>query len=110
MYLMAVMAEQDTVSQDDATHIVTLSPTERLEWLKNRTRFATLSSQVDNILSLYKTFLERTDAPKDKLITMFKDPNEYKDAFEKAKEFGDRVYELLCLIGQNNRIFRFLVV
>lgn len=110
MYLMAVMAEQDTVTPDNAKHMVSLSPTKRLEWLKNRTRFATLSSQVDNILSLYKTFLERTDAPKGELIEMFKAREKSDEAFQGAREFGDRVYELLCSIGQNNKIFRFLVV
>ena len=110
VYLMAVMAEQGTVTPDNAKHMVSLSPTERLDWLKNRTRFATLSRQVDTILSLYKTFLERTDAPKGELIEMFKAREKSDEAFQGAQEFGDRVYELLCLIGQNNKIFRFLVV
>ena len=83
---------------------------ERLEWLKNQPKFANLSSQVDTILSLYKTFLERTDAPKNELIEMFKDRRKSDDAFEKAKDFGDHVYELLWSMGKDNKVFRILVV
>jgi predicted nucleotidyltransferase len=110
VYLIAVMAERGTVHQDDATHMVSLSPTERLEWLKNQAKFATLSSQVDTIISLYRLFLERTDAPKNELIAMFKDPDESRDAFQKAKGFGDQVYKLLWSMGKDNKIFRILVV
>ncbi len=110
VYLMAVMAERGTVSQNDAMHMVSLAPTERLEWLKNQPKFTNLSSQVDTILSLYKTFLERTDAPKNELIEMFKDRRKSDDAFEKAKDFGDQVYELLWSMGKDNKVFRILVV
>ncbi|MDT3775969.1 nucleotidyltransferase domain-containing protein [Nitrospira sp. MA-1] len=110
VYLMAVMAEQGTVSQDDAKEMVFLSPTERLEWLKNQTKFGDKSGQVDEIISLYETFLERTDAPKGKLIEIFKDPKKCEDVFQEAKGFGDQVYELLWSIGKDNKVFRILVV
>lgn len=110
VYLMAVMDERRTVSHNDAMHMVSLSPTERLEWLKNQTKFLNQSGQVDKILSLYRTFLERTDAPKDELIEMFKDRRKSEDVFQEAKEFGDQVYGLLWLIGKDNKVFRILVV
>lgn len=110
MYLMAVMAEQGTVSPDNAKHMVSLSPTERLGWLKGQTKFEMQSSRVDTILSLYENFLKKTDAPKGKLIEMFKDLKKSQDAFEKAKDFGDQVYELLCSMGKDNKVFRILVV
>lgn len=110
VYLMAVMAEQGTVSQDNATHMVSLSPTERLQWLKSQTKFVTLSSQVDEIVSLYNTFLKTTDAPKNELIEMFKDRDKSHDSFKKAKEFGDHVYQLLCSMGKDNKVFRILIV
>jgi predicted nucleotidyltransferase len=110
VYLMAVMAERGTVSQNDAKHMVSLAPTKRLEWLKTQTKDINLSRRVDTILSLYKTFLERTDAPKNELIAKLEDPNESQDAFEKAKNFGDQVYELLWSMGKDNKVFRILVV
>jgi hypothetical protein len=54
--------------------------------------------------------LERTDAPKNELIEMFKGPKKSQAAFEEAKEFGDQVYHLLCSIGKDNKVFRILVV
>lgn len=110
LYLMAVMAEQDTVSTDNAKHMVSLSPTERLEWLKGQAKFVNQSSRVDSILSLYENFLEKTDYPKKELIEMFQDPIKSGQALQEAREFGDQVYELLCLIGESNKVFRFLVV
>lgn len=110
VYLMAVMAERGTVSQNDAKQMVSLSPTERLEWLKNQAKFADKSSQVDEIISLYRRFLERTDAPKDKLIEIFKNPKKSEDVFHEAKGFGDQVYDLLWSIGKDNKVFRILVV
>lgn len=110
MFLMAVMAEQGTVSPENAKHMVSLSPTKRLEWLKDETKFVNQSGQVDTILSLYRTFLERTDAPKDELIEMFKDRRKSEDIFQEAKEFGDQVYALLSSMGKDTKIFRILVV
>jgi len=111
VYLMAVMAEQGTVSQKDAEDMVSLSPTERLEWLKNQTKFEDKSDQVNAIIFLYEKFLKRTNAPKDKLIEIFKDPKESEVVFQEAKEFGDQVYDLLWSIGKDNKIFwRILVV
>ncbi len=110
VYLMAVMAEGGTVSQKDAMDMVSLSPTESLEWLKNQKKFRNKSDQIDTIISLYKTFLERTDASKDKLIEIFKDPNKSEDVFQEAKKFGDQVYDLLWSIGRDNKVFRILVV
>ncbi|MDR4485497.1 MAG: nucleotidyltransferase domain-containing protein [Nitrospirales bacterium] len=110
LYLMAIMAEQGTVSPDNAKHMVSLSPTERLEWLKGRAKFVNQSSRVDKILSLYENFLKKTDAPKKQLNERFTDRSESGKAFQEAKEFGNQVYDLLCLIGQDNKVFRFLVV
>ncbi len=110
VYLMAVMAEQGTVSRDDATHMVSLSPTECLQWLKSQTKFEALSSQVDKIVSLYNTFLEITDSPKNKLIEMFKGPDKSQESFKTAKEFGDQIYQLLCSMGKDNKVFRILIV
>lgn len=110
VYLMAVMAEKGTVSPDDAKDMVSLYPTERLEWLKGQAKFVNQENRVDKILSLYGNFLKKTDAPKEQLIERFTDRNESGEAFQEAKEFGDQVYELLCLIGHDNKVFRFLVV
>lgn len=110
VYLMAVMAEGGTVSQKNAKDMVSLSPTERLEWLKNQPKYKDKSDQIDAIIFLYKTFLERTDASKDKLIEIFKDPKKSEGVFQEAKKFGDQVYDLLWSIGKDNKVFRILVV
>ena len=102
LYLMAVMAERGTVNQEDATHMVSISPTERLQWLESQPKFVNLSSQVDEIISLYRTFLKTTDAPKNELIEMFKDHDKSQDAFKKAKGFGDQVYGLLSSMSKEN--------
>jgi hypothetical protein len=38
VYLMAIMAERDTVSEEDAKKMTYLSPLERLEWLRNQSK------------------------------------------------------------------------
>ena len=107
---MAMMAERDTVSEEDAKKMVYLTPLERLEWLRNQSKFAVLSDKVNLIIGSYSKFLEKTDAPKDKLIEMFMDPKESSGARREAKEFGDNVHSLLCEMGRDNRLFRILVV
>ncbi|MGP0594196.1 nucleotidyltransferase family protein [Nitrospira sp. T9] len=110
LYLMAVIAEQGTVRPDNVKHMVSLSPTKRLEWLKGQAKFVNQSNRVDTILSLYEKFLKKTDAPKKNLIEMFQDRIESGQALQEAREFGDQVYDLLCFIGKDNKVFRFLVV
>ncbi len=107
---MAVMAERGTVSKDDATHMVSLSPTERLQWIPTQPKFKRLYSNVEGIISLYTKFLEKTGEPKDKLIEMFMDKSKSRDAFQSSKEFGDQVYELLSSMDKGNKVFRIIVV
>lgn len=78
--------------------------------VKGQAKIVNHSNRIDTILSLYENFLKKTDAPKKELIEMFQDRIKSGQALQEAREFGDQVYELLCLIGQSNKLFRFLVV
>jgi predicted nucleotidyltransferase len=110
VYLMGVMEERGTVSKEDAIHMVSLSPIERLQWIPTQPKFKRLYSNVEEIVSLYANFLEKTGDPKEQLIEMFMDKNKSGEAFQGAKEFGNQVYELLSSMGKENKVFRIIVV
>ena len=110
VYLMGVVAERGTVSQEDARSMVALTPIDRLEWIRKLPKFGFVSEKVTGIISTYIDFLKESDAQESELIEKFLDIKSSQKYSLKANSFGDQVCDLLCTMGQENKVFRFLVV
>jgi len=110
LYLLALFRAKHSVSPTDAMNMIRLTPTERLEWLRDDQRFVEAKAIVGRILDHYERFLETTNMDEKGLVAHFMDKelsHEYMDA---AYKFGDLVFEALNLIGGGNRFHRLLVV
>jgi len=106
-YLLGVYEANETVRIEDAVAMVQASPTERLSWIAKQ--FAAASSDVDEVLSIYGRFLERTAANEDELIAQIT-RGERLSGLDQP-QFGDAVFRLLRKIGSNgNLLYRMIVV
>jgi len=110
LYLLALFLRNKTVSPDDISSMVALTPTERIEWLSRQSGICTASSKMEELLALYEDFLIRTDASEDELVKRFMDEAKRREYFESASRFGDLVFEVLQSFGGGNRFHRLLVV
>ncbi len=110
LYLLAVFSKNATVSPTDAEHMISLSPTGRLEWLLTQVEVETAHASLKLLLEKYEEFLSNTDAPEDDLILRFMDKQNRRRYWESSNEFGDLMFQILNKIGNNNSFHRLLVV
>jgi len=110
LYLLVVYAKNRTVSPTDALHMISLTPTERLEWLMSQPNLSDSRPAIENLITFYEQFLQLTDASKSDLVALFGDKGRSKEYWESASKFGDLVFEVLQSIGKDNRFYRLLVV
>ena len=110
LYLLAVYGKQSTVSPHNAIAMVSLTPTERLEWLLNQRDLTRAHSTIRNLLSHYEAFLEFTNANETTLLRKFMSDKLSRAYMRAAYGFGDLVFEAMTAIGNGNRFHRLLVV
>jgi hypothetical protein len=110
LYLLVLFLRRKTVSPEDILGMVTLTPTERIEWMAGQPEVGTARSKLEELLALYEDFLNRTDASEDELVERFMDEAERREYFESASRFGDLVFEVLQAFGGGNHFHRLLVV
>jgi hypothetical protein len=86
-----------------------MSPTERLEWIGNRTGFEHKAT-IAQILDYYEQFLERTHKSEDELVALFLDKERAKEFTANAYRVGDAVMQLLEKMGPGNALYRYLII
>lgn len=109
-YLLVTHARSGTVKRDDAKHMVSLTPTERIEWISQQPEFGFVSPKTDEILRVYERFLQTTSEDETELIRRFMDVSEASRLIDEAKELGEAMYELLAALGKGSIFYRLLVV
>ncbi|HEY0758942.1 MAG TPA: nucleotidyltransferase domain-containing protein [Acidisarcina sp.] len=110
LYLLALHVRNATVHRQDAMAMISLTPTQRLEWLLSQ---PDLSDAHDGVLALirsYEHFLEVTRQPKLELLKIFSDAQDSKRHYVEASAFGDLVFEVIQKIGQGKKLHRLLLV
>jgi hypothetical protein len=110
LYLLAIFSKNKTVSPTDAKHMISLTPTARLEWMLSQRELEDAHSSLGKLIEGYETFLSNTDAPEEELITRFMDRRRRTDYLDSAYRFGDLVFEVLAIVGKKNLFHRLLVV
>jgi predicted nucleotidyltransferase len=109
LYLLAVFTKNKTVSPTDVKHTISLTPTARLEWLLGQPHCVKSHESIQNLIMQYESFLQKTDAPENELLEIFKD-KEKRRHFGSKYDFGNAVFEVLGVIGENSLFYRLLVV
>lgn len=110
LYLLAVYGRQNSVGPLDALSMVRLTPTRRLEWLRDEPYLAGARTTLTSLLDQYERFLETTNAQERELVTRFMDRDKSRKYMDDASKLGDLVFDALNRIGNGNRFHRLLVV
>jgi predicted nucleotidyltransferase len=110
LYLLALHGDQNTVHPQDALKMIGLTPTERLEWLRDQSFLSDAHDTIVSLLEHYEHFLETTNAPEEDLISRFMNKDLSRQYMDSAYKFGDLVFKALACIGKDTRFHRLLVV
>jgi len=110
LHLLAVYARRNTVSPTDAEFMISMTPTERLEWLLAQTWLSDAHATVKALLDQYELFLARTNAAESELVRRFSDKDTSRQYMTEAYRFGDLVFQVLKSHRKRQSIHRLLVV
>lgn len=110
MFLSALFAKNKTVSPTDTKKMISLTPTERLEWMLSVPELADAHPSLRKLIEGYEQFLANTDASEDDLITRFMEKPNREEYFKSASRFGNLVFEVLDTVGKKTLFHRLLVV
>lgn len=105
MYLLACHIETNTVTPHDVRDMVSLTPTERLEWVAAHVNPAGDSEQkfaglLNEVLDDYAVFLKLTHRPKDDINAEF--DHSFAQWRSDSYKFGRKFAEVLTILGQSN--------
>jgi hypothetical protein len=110
LYLLAIFSRNRTVSPLDASAMISLTPTQRLEWMLQQAELEAAHPKIKELIERYEAFLGVTETPKDELIERFLDKDVRRKYVESAYQFGDIVFEVLNTVGKGNSFHRLVVV
>ena len=107
--LCAEYSRENTVTPHRALELVKMTPVERLTWISD-TENAPINGVVDSILEGYSSFLTFKSMGALKVEEALRGQDKMLETRAHAKEFGDKFYELICLLDREKSLFRFLVI
>lgn len=110
LYLLGVYDRQGTVAPSDAVGMISLTPTERLEWILRQADLDRAHANVGELLAHYERFLQTTNNEEDELVSRFMEKPTSRTYMNDAYRFGDILFKVLTSIGGENRFYRLLVV
>jgi hypothetical protein len=111
LFLLQTYANNGTVSPDDAFEMVRLTPTSRLEWLRESNSKTT--EIVQKLLDQYDRFLLTTNAKEGVLLDTFADKEEARKLSTDAVTLGNLIFDALATVGDakgGEDFYRLLVV
>ncbi len=110
LYLLAVYGKNQTVSPANATFMISLTPTERLQWLLDQSDLKAAHDTITRLLGQYEIFLETTNSRESDLLAHFLDKDLSRKYLRDAVAFGDTIFQALMDIGSGNQFQRLLIV
>ncbi|MEZ4294362.1 MAG: hypothetical protein R3B70_05260 [Polyangiaceae bacterium] len=99
------------VTREVVDRMVRLTPLQRLEEaLSGAADAPGVTEAGESLRTLYAQFLRDTDRSKEDMLAIFSDRRGRRPFFTAAKDFGERMYDLIMALGRENPMFRYLVV
>lgn len=106
-FILQLASFNGTINEKDILNIAKLTPLERINKLK--TDISGIESKVQKVLDLYHWFLSKTQIPSDEMLKWISDKNLRNEAFDKSREFGLDLFDVLQTIDKQNLLKRLLI-
>jgi Putative nucleotidyltransferase DUF294 len=98
--IVNLSVEQPPVRPETVIDLCRMTPSQRFDRLRCHDG---ASAIIDELTSEYKKFLDAIQRPEAELVARFIDPNERREALERAKTYGDTIYRLLARVVPEER-------
>lgn len=106
-FILCLVDFNKTITQTDIKSICMLSPTERLEYLKDRNK--DVGGKIQKALNSYQWFIDKTQVPSNEMIDWIKDRKERDNAFDRSRQFEEEIFEILQVIDKQNIMSKLLI-
>ncbi len=106
--LCSIIDVDGSIDSDGLKGVFSKTPTERLIELSDSR--IDLRSEVSSILEHYAWFLKMTGKPQQDQLDWIGDKERRNSAFDRAREFGNEMYNLIIKIPRDNQKLRYLVI
>ena len=106
-FLIQLLANDGTITQEDVVKISKLTPVERISSLKEIS--CGLSGDVDDLLSSYQWFIDHTQVPSEQMLKWISNKSNRDDAFDRSRKFGEKIFEIMMSVDNQNLIQKLLI-
>lgn len=106
--IAAIAAYKEGITAEEVAKLCALTPIQRMTAVTERIPAA--KSAVEQTADLYGWFLRQTALSTEQLEEHFEDKDNRIEAFRRAQEFGDTIFEILKVIDADHESLRYLVV
>jgi len=104
-------SQRANVTRESVEAMVRLTPQGRLGYAISRASAIPRVPEIGaELTALYAGFLQDSARSKAELRAVFIDRRARRPLFQAAKDFGEKMYELIEALGKDNPLFRYLVV
>lgn len=109
IYMLYIFGDKKTMTVADAQKMTALTPTQRIEAVRDASSSVPIRTVSDKILSLYEWFLQSTSNEKDLGVKLMSSSE--KAAYsDNTFDFGNNIFEMMKIVGNESRLHRLLVV
>jgi len=106
-FLILMADSKQTISQEMLFDMCILTPIERL--LKVQENNPAIADKIQNAFNTYQWFIDRTQVPSEELLSWISDSETRDEAFDKSRQFGDELFEILELVDKQKLLSKFLI-
>lgn len=110
LLLMDIWNRKGTVSPSDASAVVSLTPTERIERLLSTSTSEDVSGSLSKLLDHYDGFLKYTEDTEQELLQRIARASHWNKLKKSAPDFSAALYSAVMHIGKGDTFHRMLVV
>lgn len=107
LYLLAIYRLKNTVDRDDALTMCSLTPLERLVWLRDNPELSTSEGIMQNLIDMYENFLHTASQDAQRLEQQIKNNEGYA---REDYRFGQEMFSAIASVGDGNKFHRLIVV
>lgn len=106
-FILKLVDLDNPIHQSDVILISKMTPIERMFSLKSSN--PTTAPKIQKAISTYEWFISKTQIPSSDMLDWISDRNERDEAFQKSREFGQQLFDILEEIDGKNILPKLLI-
>jgi len=106
-FILKLVGIENPISKEKVIEIAKMTPIERMTSLKSKG--GATATKIEKALNSYEWFIGKTQIPSQKMLDWISDRNKRDEAFQKSREFGQQLFDILEEIDEKNILPKLLI-